>query len=106
MQQWYCQKPRKVRCAPGLPCNFIAKALDGTCCVPLKREQSLFSGFKRFNYKNISSSVFNNGFSTVLFEIHRGVRQRPALPLSLYYHFRDLTIQCNKNIQGIVVDEE
>ena len=60
-------------------------------------------------YKNISSCVLNNGFSTALFEVQRGVRQGD--PISSYLFLMTLEIlaikiRSNKNVEGILVDGE
>ena len=42
----------------------------------------MFKSFVKMMYTNIKSCVINNGFSSFVFTLHRGVRQ--GCPLSLY----------------------
>ena len=39
----------------------------------------------RVLYKNVSSCVINNGFTTAPFSLGRGVRERPALSLPIHH---------------------
>ena len=67
-----------------------------------------FIQWVRTFYQNISSCILNNGFSTGLFEIQRGVGQGD--PLSPYLFIIVLEVlaisirELNNNIQGIIVD--
>ena len=60
-------------------------------------------------YKNISSSVINNGYSTGLFEIQRGVQQGDPLSAYLFIiclEILAINIRSNKKIQGIKVGKD
>ena len=60
-------------------------------------------------YNNISSCVLNNGFSTHLFAVERGVRQGDPLYAFLFIMVLEIlciSIRNNKDIHGIVVDNE
>ena len=66
-----------------------------------------FLGWIRTFYKNISSCVINNGFSTPSFNLKRGVR--PGDPLSpclfiIVLELLALSIRNNDQIKGIAVD--
>ena len=61
------------------------------------------------SYKNISSTVMNNGYATTPFQVLRGVRQGDTL---LPYRFiicleiLAINVRLNENIKGIIVDKE
>ena len=60
-------------------------------------------------YKNISSTVMNNGYTTAPFKVLRGVRQSDTLSPYLFIiclEILAINIRLNKEIQGILVDNE
>ena len=81
--------------------NFLLKSLE-----LLGFGESVLAWIKTF-YKNITSCVINNGFSTRSFNLKTGVRQGDSLSPSLFIIVLELlalSIRNNDEIKGIVVD--
>ena len=81
--------------------NFLLKSLEF-----FGFGESFLGWIKTF-YKNISSCVINNGFSTPSFNLKRGVRQGDPLSPSLFIIVLELLavyIRNNDQIKGIAVD--
>ena len=81
--------------------NFLLKSLEF-----FGFGESVLVWIKTF-YRNITSCVINNGFSTRSFNLKRGVRQGDPLSPSLFIIVLELlalSIRNNDKIKGIVVD--
>ena len=71
-----------------------------------RQKKSFYSKWIHTFYKNISSCIMNNGFSTAFLEVQRGVRQ--GNPLSAYLfiivlEILSVSIRSDQDIEGILV---
>ena len=81
--------------------NFLLKSLE------FFGFRESFLGWIKTFYKNISSCVINNGFSTPSFNLKRGVCQGDLLSPSLFIivlELMALSIRTNDQVKGIAVD--
>ena len=83
--------------------TFLFRTLSTFCFGP-----SFIQWIHTF-YKNISSCIMNNGFSTALFDVQRGVRQGDPLSAYLFITVLEIltvSIRSDQDIEGILVDKK
>ena len=71
-----------------------------------RQKKSFYSKWINTFYKNISSCIMNNGFSTAFLEVQRGVRQGDPLSAYLFIivlEILSVSIRSDQDIEGILV---
>ena len=71
-----------------------------------RQKKSFYSKCIHTFYKNISSCIMNNGFSTAFLEVQRGVRQGDPLSAYLFIivlEILSVSIRSDQDIEGILV---
>jgi len=106
----------KIQQLPGLMNAFdFEEAFDSLSWSFLFRALRSFNFGKWFIrwvsvfYRNISSCVLNNGFSSQLFDVRRGIRQGNPLLAHLFIialEFLLVKIRSDERIRGITVDDK
>ena len=83
--------------------TFFFRTLSAFCFGP-----SFIQWIHTF-YKNISSCIMNNGFSTALFDVQHDVMQGDPLSAYLFIMVLEIlsvSIRSDQDIEGILVDKE
>ena len=99
----------KIKQMPGLMVAFdFEKAFDSLSCTFLFKALNSFNFGKSFtSWVSALYSILNNGFSTQMFDVCRGVRQGDPLSAYLLIIALELlliNIRNDKNIKGIMVE--